>query len=71
MQSIRKAEVARTTRETDIALSLTLDGSGKTEIQTGVGFFDHMLDAMCRFGQLDLKLTCRGEQGWKCFSSDG
>lgn len=61
MQSIRKAEVARTTRETDIALSLTLDGSGKTEIQTGVGFFDHMLDAMCRFGQLDLKLTCRGD----------
>ena len=61
MQSIRKADVARTTRETDIALSLTLDGSGKTEIQTGVGFFDHMLDAMCRFGQLDLKLTCRGD----------
>ncbi len=57
----RRAEVTRTSRETDISLSLNLDGSGKTELQSGIGFFDHMLDAMCRFGQMDLTLTCRGD----------
>ncbi len=57
----RRAEVTRTSRETDISLSLNLDGSGKTELKSGIGFFDHMLNAMCRFGQMDLTLTCRGD----------
>ena len=57
----REATICRTTRETDIALTLCLDGSGKTDIHTGIGFFDHMLDAMCRFAQMDLKLACRGD----------
>ena len=58
---MRTAVITRTTRETDITLTLTLDGSGKTSLSTGIGFFDHMLDALCRFGQLDLALTCRGD----------
>ena len=58
---MRDAEMKRKSNETDIELFLDLDGSGETEIDTGVGFFDHMLDAMCRFGQLDLRLTCHGD----------
>lgn len=58
---MRTAAITRTTRETDIALTLCLDGEGKTDIHTGVGFFDHMLDALCRFGLLDLTLNCRGD----------
>lgn len=58
---MRTATINRTTRETDIALQLNLDGSGQTSITTGVGFFDHMLDALSRFALLDLTLTCRGD----------
>lgn len=58
---MRTATITRTTRETDIALQLNLDGSGKTSLNTGVGFFDHMLDALSRFALLDLTLTCRGD----------
>ena len=58
---MRTATITRTTRETDIALQLNLDGSGQTSIATGVGFFDHMLDALSRFALLDLTLTCRGD----------
>ena len=58
---MRTASYARKTRETDIRLSLCIDGSGKTELSTGVGFFDHMLDAMARFAQFDLTLTCAGD----------
>ncbi|MDR1600010.1 MAG: imidazoleglycerol-phosphate dehydratase HisB [Oscillospiraceae bacterium] len=58
---MRKAEVRRVTRETRIELSLSLDGSGQTRITTGVGFFDHMLDALCRFGMLDLDARCDGD----------
>lgn len=58
---MRKAEIRRKTRETDIALELSLDGSGVTQLDTGIGFFDHMLDAMARFGFLDLKITCKGD----------
>ena len=58
---MRIARVERKTKETDIALTLSLDGSGKTEIRTGVGFFDHMLDAFSRFALVDLTLTCAGD----------
>ncbi len=58
---MRTATITRETRETSIALKLNLDGSGKTEIKTDVGFFDHMLDALCRFALLDLTLSCRGD----------
>ena len=58
---MRTAAFTRTTRETDIRLTVCLEGSGKTEISTGVGFFDHMLDALCRFAQFDLTLSCTGD----------
>lgn len=58
---MRTAEFTRKTRETDIRLTVNLDGSGVTELATGVGFFDHMLDAMCRFAQFDLTLNCAGD----------
>ncbi len=58
---MRTATITRTTRETDIALQLNLDGSGQTSLNTGVGFFDHMLDALSRFALVDLTLTCRGD----------
>ena len=58
---MRTASYARKTRETDISLTVNLDGSGKTELNTGVGFFDHMLDALCRFAQFDLTLSCTGD----------
>ncbi len=58
---MRRAEIKRTTAETDIALSLDLDGTGKTEIATGVGFLDHMLTLFARHGRFDLAVTCRGD----------
>ena len=58
---MRTANFERKTRETDIRLTVNLDGSGVTELTTGVGFFDHMLDAMCRFAQFDLTLNCAGD----------
>ncbi len=58
---MREADVNRKTRETDISLTLNLDGQGRTDLSTGVGFFDHMLDALSRFAQLDLSLSCRGD----------
>ena len=58
---MRTANMARATRETDISLTLNLDGSGRTELSTGVGFFDHMLDAFCRFALIDLTLRCKGD----------
>ena len=58
---MRTATITRTTKETDISLQLNLDGSGKTSLNTGVGFFDHMLDALSRFALLDLTLTCQGD----------
>ena len=58
---MRTATITRTTRETDIALQLNLEGSGQTSLNTGVGFFDHMLDALSRFAMVDLTLTCRGD----------
>ena len=58
---MRTSAISRQTKETAISLLLNLDGAGKTELSTGVGFFDHMLDAMCRFAQFDLTLNCAGD----------
>jgi imidazoleglycerol-phosphate dehydratase len=57
----RSAQIQRTTSETDISLSLALDGSGAGTRATGVGFFDHMLDALARHGRLDLEVSCDGD----------
>ncbi|MDR1798000.1 MAG: imidazoleglycerol-phosphate dehydratase HisB [Clostridiales Family XIII bacterium] len=58
---MRKAEVARKTKETDIAVAICLDGSGQAEIDTGVGFFDHMLTALAVHGGFDLSVKCGGD----------
>lgn len=57
----RTASIARTTAETDIALSLDLDGTGKVQVQTGVGFFDHMLTHIAKHGLFDLSVKCDGD----------
>ena len=58
---MRKSEIKRTTAETDISLSLCLDGTGKSEIDTGVGFLDHMLTLFARHGRFDLTVRCDGD----------
>src|SRR6478752_9392505 len=58
---MRSGEVKRRTNETDIAVSLTIDGTGKAEIATGVGFFDHMLDLFARHSLIDLAVTVKGD----------
>lgn len=57
----RTAEAKRATKETDIALTLNIDGTGKTEVDTGVAFFDHMLDAFGRHGLFDLYVRAKGD----------
>ncbi len=57
----RTAEISRTTKETDIQVVLDLDGTGKTDIDTGVPFFDHMLDAFGRHGLFDLTVHAKGD----------
>lgn len=57
----RTAVIKRTTKETDIALTLNLDGSGKATVQTGIGFFDHMLNSFARHGMFDLEVTVKGD----------
>ncbi len=57
----RTSEVRRKTNETDISISLNLDGSGKSDVDTGIAFFDHMLDQLSRHGQLDLKIRVQGD----------
>ena len=57
----REVTLRRTTKETDISLSLKLDGTGKNEIDTGIGFFDHMLDGFARHGLFDLSVTVKGD----------
>jgi len=57
----RKARVERKTRETDVVVTLNLDGSGKSRIATGIGFLDHMLAALATHSGLDLELRCRGD----------
>ena len=58
---MRTAEISRKTNETDIALTLNLDGTGKSEIDTGCGFLNHMLTLFAKHGRFDLCLTCRGD----------
>ncbi|MEA2148040.1 MAG: imidazoleglycerol-phosphate dehydratase [Solirubrobacteraceae bacterium] len=57
----RTAEIQRRTGETDVRVSLALDGSGLGERNTGVGFLDHMLDLLARHGRLDLTVQARGD----------
>ncbi|HEY8559645.1 MAG TPA: bifunctional histidinol-phosphatase/imidazoleglycerol-phosphate dehydratase HisB [Pyrinomonadaceae bacterium] len=57
----RRAVHRRTTKETDIVVELNLDGSGRAEISTGLLFFDHMLEQIARHGDLDLKITAKGD----------
>ena len=58
---MREAEIARKTRETDIRLSLNLDGSGKASVDTGVGFFNHMLELFSVHSGIDLTIVCKGD----------
>lgn len=58
---MRTAELTRTTAETDIRLTLDLDGTGKSTVKTGCGFLDHMLTLFARHGRFDLTLSCNGD----------
>lgn len=58
---MRTSEISRKTKETDIFVTLALDGSGTADIQTGIGFFDHMLTALAVHGGFDLTVRCAGD----------
>lgn len=58
---MRKSEINRNTAETKIVLSLTLDGTGKSDIKTGCGFLDHMLTLFASHGRFDLSVSCKGD----------
>lgn len=58
---MKKSEITRKTNETDIKISLNLDGTGKYDINTGIGFFDHMLTGMAKHGFLDLNIKISGD----------
>ena len=58
---MREAQIDRKTAETKISIGISLDGNGKTEIHTGVGFFDHMMNLFASHGLFDLKLDCDGD----------
>ena len=58
---MRTSVIKRATAETDITLTLSLDGTGASEIQTGCGFLDHMLTLFARHGRFDLTLSCQGD----------
>ncbi len=60
---MRNANIKRTTAETDIALSLCLEGTGKSDIDTGCGFLDHMLTLFAAHGGFDLSVKCKGDTG--------
>ena len=57
----RRSEIRRDTKETNISILLNLDGTGKSDIQTGLSFFDHMLEQIARHGLIDLELSCDGD----------
>ena len=58
---MRKAQISRVTGETDITVGINLDGTGEKEIDTGIGFFDHMLDQIARHGMIDLSIKAKGD----------
>ena len=62
----RVASVTRKTGETDITIEINLDGSGKADISTGIGFFDHMLNSFARHGLFDLKVKAKGDLEVDC-----
>lgn len=62
----RESKIKRKTKETDIHLSLSLDGQGVSNIDTGIGFFDHMLSAFCLHGGFDIELKCKGDLNVDC-----
>ena len=62
----RTASISRTTSETDIAVTLNLDGSGRSDIDTGIGFFDHMLRSFAKHGFFDLTVQVRGDLEVDC-----
>ena len=58
---MRSAKITRKTAETDISVEITLDGTGAYENETGIGFFDHMLDQLARHSLIDMKIRCAGD----------
>ncbi|WP_299347043.1 imidazoleglycerol-phosphate dehydratase HisB [uncultured Maritalea sp.] len=58
---MRQAKLTRKTNETDISVSVDLDGTGKSNIKTGVGFLDHMLDQVARHGMIDIEISAKGD----------
>jgi len=63
---MRTATCVRKTKETEIKVTINLDGTGKNEIHTGIGFFDHMLDGMARHGLFDLRVEVKGDLDVDC-----
>jgi len=66
---MRKSEITRNTAETDIKLMMNLDGSGKSNIETGVGFLDHMLELFAKHSKFDLDVACKGDTHVDCHHS--
>lgn len=64
--SERVSKLSRKTKETDITVKLAIDGSGKSAVNTGIGFFDHMLEGFARHGFFDLELSCQGDLAVDC-----
>ena len=61
LASTRVASIARKTNETDIAVSVSIDGTGKSTIKTGIGFFDHMLEQLARHSLIDMDIKADGD----------
>ena len=61
---MRRAEVSRKTKETEISIELNLDGAGEYQVETGVGFFDHMLSHLAHQSLIDLKVQAKGICRW-------
>lgn len=57
----RTSQVSRTTKETDISMKLNIDGTGKSQIETGIGFFNHMLEGFAKHGFFDLEVSIKGD----------
>ncbi len=61
IMSNRTAKITRKTNETEISVSVNLDGTGKAKMSTGIGFFDHMLDQLAKHSLIDMEVTCKGD----------